>query len=433
MVMTPWGDSAKLRERRLRPGPGRERAEVEQNQRERLFGAMIAEVAERGYEATTLPRLAQVSGVSSRTLYQLFRSKEDCFAQLLQTLIGLTVALAAEIGKDPELGSWEERSRAGSHAFAEVVVAQPAAARVILVEAFAAGPEVSAPLEAAIASFESLAAEIAAEAPDRAPMPAEMTAAYTGAIEEIVRMRLLAGTEAELPDLMDALWDLFDSYEPPPGPLRLAGRAPAPGVEALEAPDSAERAIRALALEAAEHGYRETTIADVLGRAKMSATTLYGQFGSKEELMAAAMDSGGAQMGAAMVPATRRAPDWPSAVRAGIGALFNFLTSRPALARLMLVEAYVAGPFALERRVDYLKPLAELLEQGRERNPEAPRIAAELVAAVFYSLGRKTIRASGGGALPGLAPLCTYLALAPYVGAEEALAAANSDGGRRGR
>jgi AcrR family transcriptional regulator len=163
----------------------------------------------------------------------------------------------------------------------------------------------------------------------------------------------------------------------------------------------------------------------------MSATTLYAQVGSKEELMAAAIDSAGAQMGAAMTPAVRRAPDWSSAVRAAIGALFNFLTSRPALARLMLVEAHVAGPFALEPRVGYLEPLARLLAEGREQNPEAPPITSELVAGVFYSLGRKAMREGGAAALPGLAPLCTYLALAPYVGAEEALAAANGDGGRR--
>jgi AcrR family transcriptional regulator len=409
------------------------RAEVEQNQRERLFGAMIAVVGERGYEATTLPRLAEVSGVSSRSMYQLFESKEDCFARMLETLVGLAVTLATQVGNDPELGGWEERARAGSHTFGELIVAQPAAARVILIEAFTAGPEVSAPLEAAIAGFEALAAQIAAQAPDRAPMPIEMTGAYTGAIEEIVRMRLLAGTEAELPDLMDALWDLIDTYEPPPGPLRLAGRSPAAGVEGLEGHDSAERAIRALALEVEERGYKATTIADVLRRAKMSATTLYAQFGSKEELMAAAIESAGAQMGAAMAPAVRRAPDWPSAVRAAIGAVFNLLTSRPALARLLLVESYVAGPFALERRVGYLEPLAELLEQGRERNPDAPAIATELIAGVFYSLGRKAMRQGGAEALPGLAPLCTYLALAPYVGAEEALAAANGDGGRRGR
>ena len=100
--------------------------------------------------------------------------------------------------------------------------------------------------------------------------------------------------------------------------MRLLGRVPAASEEGLEAHDNAERAIRALAIEVAERGYAETTVADVLARGRMSATTLYGQFGSKEELMAAAIDSAGAQMGAAMAPAVRRAPDWPSCGAGGV-------------------------------------------------------------------------------------------------------------------
>jgi AcrR family transcriptional regulator len=409
------------------------RAEVEQNQRERIFGAMIALVAERGYEATTLNEIAELSGVSKRSTYQLYGTKLAAFKAMLETVVGLSVMLAAQIGNDPELGGWEERARAGSHAFAEMVVAQPAAARVILIESFAAGAEVMLPLEGAIAGFEALAIQIAAQSPERAGMPDEMVRAYTGALEEIVRMRLLAGQEAELPDLIDRLWDLTGDYRPPPEPLRLAGRAPEPGVESVEAHDNAERAIRALAIEVSERGYAQTTIAHVLARAKMSATTLYDQFGGKDELMAAAIDSAGAQMGAAMAPAVRRAPDWPTSVRAAIGALFNFLNSRPALARLILDEAYVAGPSALERRVGYLDPLEALLKEGGAEDAKSAPITAELIAAVFFSLGRRTIRSEGPTGLPGLAPLCTYLALSPYLGPERACAAANGDGGRRAR
>jgi hypothetical protein len=134
-----------------------------------------------------------------------------------------------------------------------------------------------------------------------------------------------------------------------------------------------------------------------------------------------------------MSTAARRAPDWAASVRAAIGALFTFLASRPALARLMLDEAYVAGPFALERRIGYLEPLEKLLKEGGEGIARAAPITAELIAGVFYSLGRRAIREGGPGALPGLAPLCTYLALAPYVGDRDACAAANGDGGRRAR
>jgi hypothetical protein len=57
MVQTPWGDSSQLRETTLPPGRGTTAAEAEQNHRERLFGAMVAKVAEQGYEATTVADL----------------------------------------------------------------------------------------------------------------------------------------------------------------------------------------------------------------------------------------------------------------------------------------------------------------------------------------------------------------------------------------
>lgn len=431
MVMTPWGDSDSLRERRLRPGPGRERSEVEQNQRERLFGAMIALVAEKGYEATTLNDLAELSGVSSRSFYQLFDSKRAIFAATMRGVIELSVAAGARGNYDPQLAqaSWEERGRVGAQGFAATVVAQPAAARVMLIEAFGAGTEMLQSLEGAIAGFEALAREIVAESPERV----RLVGTYTAVIEEIVRRRLVAAEESELPRVMEGLWDLIEGYEGPPGALRLVGRAPAVGSEGLEAHDSAERVIRALALEVAERGYVETTVAAVLARGKMSATTFYDSFGGKEEAMAGAIDSAAALMAAAMATAVRRAPDWAASVRAAIGALLSFLTSRPALAQLVLQEAYVAGPFALRRRVGTLAPLEALLAEGRELNPESPTIGIELIEAVFFGLGRRAMRDGGPGALSDLAPLCAYLALAPYVGAEQALVVANGDGGRRAR
>ena len=64
MVQTPWGDSSRLREKTLPPGRGTTAEEAAQNHRERLFGALVAKVAEKGYEATTVADLVELSGVS---------------------------------------------------------------------------------------------------------------------------------------------------------------------------------------------------------------------------------------------------------------------------------------------------------------------------------------------------------------------------------
>ena len=100
MVATPWGESDSLRERRLRPGPGTPREEVERNQRERLYGAMVASLARKGYEATTVADLTELSGVSSRTFYDLFTDKQACFLATLEAMIEAAIAYAASVESD---------------------------------------------------------------------------------------------------------------------------------------------------------------------------------------------------------------------------------------------------------------------------------------------------------------------------------------------
>jgi AcrR family transcriptional regulator len=448
MVATPWGNSDSLRERRLRPGPGTPREEVLANQRERLFGAMVASVARRGYVATTVNDLVELSGVSSRTFYDIFADKQAAFLATLEAMIEAAVAYAAQnagqlVGdprpggvKLPESGhevdaAWEERARWGMDAFAQMVVAQPAAARLALVESYAAGPEAMVPLENAVAGFEWLTKQMLEESPERAEMPDEMIAAHIGAQQEITRTRLRNGTESELPDLMGEIFTLMLSYRPPPEPLRLIGRPPKFGEETIDAHDHAERALRAFAVVVAEVGYVDATVEMVLRRASMSATTFYGFFHGKEDALLAAIDSAGAQLVAAVLPAFRRAPDWPEGVRAGFGALCNFLASRPALAQLITVEIYAAGPAAVQRRVEALAPLEDLVAEGYKREPKAPKIAAEAIAGAVYTLAYRRIRASGPGSLPSLAPLLTYIALSPFLGAEEAVRVANGDGRAR--
>ena len=86
-VITPWGDADTLRDRKLRPGAGGPPAEVEKNQRERLFGAMVASVSKRGYTATRVADLVELSGVSSRSFYDLFEDKGACFQATIEALL----------------------------------------------------------------------------------------------------------------------------------------------------------------------------------------------------------------------------------------------------------------------------------------------------------------------------------------------------------
>lgn len=410
----------------LPPGPGTPASDVARNQRERLFGAMVASVATHGYAATRVTDLIELSGVSRRSFYDLFPDKESCLRAVVEEL---TSKVVAETTRDPGMG--DDRARHRFRALTELVTSQPAAARLCLIEAFAAGEEATRPLEEALATLDRQLQAGAADSPGRAGMPPEMISALVGAALEVVRNRLREGREAELAELGPALMDFLLAYEAPPTPLRLATRPPSAAPEAIAGHDHGERALRAFTVVVAERGYAGTTIDQVVKRASMSPTTFYANFTGKEDALRAAIDSAGAQIAAAVLPAFRRNPDWPSAMRAAFGALLNFLASRPALAHLILVDVYAAGPEALRHREAVLHPVTALLEETRQRFPQVPAIATEAIFGGIYSLAYRQVREIGAAGLPALAPLCTYLALAPFIGPAPAADAANGDGRSR--
>lgn len=444
MIATPWGESETLRQRRLKPGPGSAREDVVGNQRERLFSAMVASVAERGYQATSVAHVLELSGISGRTFYDMFPDKRACFVATLEAIVEMAIAyvgrsagdVASTIASPPtDLSEeeWRARARTALDAFARMVVEQPAAARLLLVDAYAAGPSSLAPVEQTVSGFEAVAKEVLDRSPERADMPAEMIAALIGGLEEIARLRLIAGTEGELPAAIDQAWELLLGYRRPPTPLRRTGRVPKPAAEKIEGHDHAERALRALTAVVAEVGYADATVEAALRRAQMSATTFYTYFDGKADAMLAAIDSGASRLMAVTLPAFRRAPDWRHGIRSAFGSFFDFLASQPALARLLLVETYAAGPRAIERRQQILLPQVDLIGNGGELPHPVPRLATEGILSVTYTLGYRALQKGGPGSLPSLAPLCSYLALAPLIGAEEACRIAGGDGSGRER
>src|SRR5215217_5011341 len=80
-VETPWGRPEDLRARKLPAGPSTPREAVVRSQRERLFAAIIAATATKGYPATTVADLISLAGISRATFYEHFESKAECFKE----------------------------------------------------------------------------------------------------------------------------------------------------------------------------------------------------------------------------------------------------------------------------------------------------------------------------------------------------------------
>jgi AcrR family transcriptional regulator len=128
---------------RLAPLPkGRHRLtreQVAEAQRQRLVVARAEALAEGGYVGTPVAAVLTRAGVSRETFYQLYADKQACFLDALDFVGEVLVAelAGATGGSGPPLA----RAERAIERYLDTIVAQPAFARLFLVEVFAAGPE----------------------------------------------------------------------------------------------------------------------------------------------------------------------------------------------------------------------------------------------------------------------------------------------------
>jgi AcrR family transcriptional regulator len=121
-------------------GSSREGGRVLEMQRRRLLLAFTEVLAEDGLEDAGVGRVCKRAGVSRRTFYDLFEDREACFLAVLDTTVERASPniLTAYTHK----GRWRERIRDALTALLELFAAEPALARVLLVETLKAGPAV---------------------------------------------------------------------------------------------------------------------------------------------------------------------------------------------------------------------------------------------------------------------------------------------------
>ena len=71
---------------------------------------MIEVVAERGYPETRVVDVIGVAGVSRKTFYELFASKEDCFLAAYDVLLGNLLSDTAGGFETKQGAPWAERA-----------------------------------------------------------------------------------------------------------------------------------------------------------------------------------------------------------------------------------------------------------------------------------------------------------------------------------
>lgn len=202
------GDEAALRLARLPPGRhGLPREFVTRNQRDRLAAGTIAVVAERGLNDATITQICAAAGVSRRTFYTYFSSKEACFFAAYGTITEhLRIATDAAAGEQDD---WAARVAAKLGAALEFLAANPDLARFFLIAPQRAGEEVASRYrEGMDRAVEYLCDGMPPAAVAKAPSEAVAGSLIGGMVTLVVR-KVEAGEGEALPQLLPDLVELF--------------------------------------------------------------------------------------------------------------------------------------------------------------------------------------------------------------------------------
>jgi AcrR family transcriptional regulator len=417
---------------------------------------MIDAVSEKGYRGTTVAEVVARAGVSRTTFYEHFVNKEECML--------VTFDLVADEGMRRveraygEAEGWPGRVEAAIRSLFESAIENPGALRLSLLEIAAVGPAGIERREGSLVRYERFLRDALELAPGAGTTSDVVLRAVTGGLNRVLYRRALGGERETLLALVPDLVTWAISYYPTPAdildePHRVTRNdAAPPGLEGGRAPGTLaphpsltrrrglrrgnqnvsrsfvvhsqrERILDAVANLTAAQGYAELKVEEIAERAAVSLQAFYEHFADKEDAFLVAYEVGHDKALAMVERAYTAEPDWRLGVRAGIATLLRFLAAEPSFAHVALVDALVATTRTAERSTAGVSAFAQMLVPGADgaaggRTPSDVTIEA-IVGGIFnlclhYALEGR-IRE-----LPELTVSATYIALAPFVGSEEA-------------
>jgi AcrR family transcriptional regulator len=176
---------------------------VAQNQRARILAAVADVTSAASYAEMSVEDIIVTAGISRRTFYEHFENKDDAFLAAYDE--AATQLLTAVRAAYESHQGFAERMRAGIGAFLGLLAADPAFARMCIVEVMAAGPEAVKRRNDAMRAFAQMIEENARQRLAKPP-PSELTAeTVVGGIYDVVFTRIQRGDVRVLPELAPQL------------------------------------------------------------------------------------------------------------------------------------------------------------------------------------------------------------------------------------
>ncbi|MGN6275686.1 MAG: TetR/AcrR family transcriptional regulator [Solirubrobacterales bacterium] len=199
-------EEAAARLARLPPGRhGLSREFVTQNQRDRLVAGMIAAIAEKGYRDATVTDISAAAGVSRRTFYGYFSSKEDCYLATYEVVARHLAETSRAAGKGQR--SWARRVRAEIGGAMEFFSGNPDLVRFYLQAPPRAGEGIAARYRR---GAERVLAQLADGVPAKAKKPnPDVLNAISGGMAALIVRKVEAGEGDRLAELVPDLTEIF--------------------------------------------------------------------------------------------------------------------------------------------------------------------------------------------------------------------------------
>jgi AcrR family transcriptional regulator len=176
------------------------------SQRRRLIMAMLDQVAEKGYPATTVGDVVSAARCSRNAFYELFEDKEACYIAAADEagadmLAALNAAAQAE-------ETWLAALRSGTRSYLRWWVEHPRYAAAYLIDLPAAGRRALEQRDRVYADFAAMFEGLAARARTEQPLPPLPPLAprlLVMAITELIAQEVRMGRVGALMDLEDEL------------------------------------------------------------------------------------------------------------------------------------------------------------------------------------------------------------------------------------
>jgi AcrR family transcriptional regulator len=402
--------------------------QVRENQRTRLYEAMLEITATGGYQAATIKAVAELAGVSRRTFYNFFPAsldlphpKEACFLGAYDHTVDRAVeriTAAYDSEDEPRRGLCRAFEQ-----FALEVISRPQVARFALMETFSAGPAALERMERVRQRFEKMIVASIPPTVEGEVLSPTIAKGIVGGIERITRVYLMQGRIEELPATAAQLATWVYSYRPRHQDLQARSPVEVSPRAQLRAENEGLRILQAAIAIAANKGYSSLSPYNITRLADADEDTfarIYDGADPVKTCFLAGFDMLGAEALLCAARAARDAAGWTDGVRSGIEALFAHVAAHPYLGRVAFIEIFAVGPSAIERRSTMLGGFADVFTK-RVPEPERPsELLSEAIVGGIWAIIHDHVARRQVHRLPERAGDAVYLALAPLVGHEAA-------------